>query len=222
MQTFECASGARTNWEKTTGLRLGALRQDVGKSWIHLTGNKRSKEVTFGYRPEGALGDIEWLNCDAPEAVRYLGIFLGAEAAVDKKFEDTVLEKVRTRLRRIRAAGIPRTWAGRNNVIKNLAMSIAVFYITNQTCTTDFLDRSLDVLERDFNDFYEVTASCEERRAAGENTHSSTQVKRKATVQDHADGGTKALDVKSFVAALRMTWITRLLDPAPQIWKDCV
>ena len=39
-------------------------------------------------------------------------------------------------------------------------------------------------------------------------------------VQDHGEGGQRALHVPCFTDSLRATWITRLLDPAPQPWKN--
>ena len=47
-------------------------------------------------------------------------------------------------------------------------------------------------------------------------------VSHNTLIQDHTDGGVRALAVTEFAEALRMTWIRRLMDPAPQLWKALV
>ena len=47
-------------------------------------------------------------------------------------------------------------------------------------------------------------------------------VKEMAAIQDHRDGGIRMLEPWLFTKALQATWIRRLLDPAPQQWKNIV
>ena len=41
-------------------------------------------------------------------------------------------------------------------------------------------------------------------------------------VQERPDGGIRALHPALFATSLRLTWIRRFLDPAPQLWKNLV
>ena len=47
-------------------------------------------------------------------------------------------------------------------------------------------------------------------------------VKADTIVQNHVDGGIRALHPALFAESLRMTWVRRLLDPTPQVWKNLV
>ena len=47
-------------------------------------------------------------------------------------------------------------------------------------------------------------------------------VKADTLVQNYVDGGIRALHPHLFAESLRLTWIRRLLDPTPQVWKNLV
>ena len=81
------------------------------------------------------------------------------------------------------------------------------------------LDRIVADWTRRHWEFYESTKTVRE----GSGLHSSIALVRRATAcQDHASAGTLALDVTQMARSLQMTWVRRLLDPAPQVWKNIV
>ena len=60
-----------------------------------------------------------------------------------------------------------------------------------------------------------VTSSCGNRRP-------QWLIAANTLVQDYSDGGVRALHPTLFTESLRLTWIRKLLDPSPQLWKNIV
>ena len=102
-----------------------------------------------------------------------------------------------------------------------MIFGIAVFYVTNQKPAN--LDELVSDWEAKFNAFYDATEAADVRAAAGAARGTPpVLVKRLTTCQDHGDGGTRALDVRSMVRSLRLTWLRRLCDGTCTPWKDLV
>ena len=118
-----------------------------------------------------------------------------------------------------RGVGLPKSYYGRILIQKVLLMGMAVFFVTKQ-CPSS-MGALLQAWSRDCWDLLWSTDSGDQRAAAGGVRGRPPSLARHVTaVQDHCDGGIRALHVPLFADALRTTWIRRLLDPAPQPWKD--
>ena len=101
------------------------------------------------------------------------------------------------------------------------SLALVIFHLTNQSPPD--LGGILDLWSRDIWDMYWSTKAGEERVANGDQRGRPPSLARHGSeVQDHADGGTRALDVHAFTAAIHTTWVRRLLDPAPRPWKNIV
>ena len=121
--------------------------------------------------------------------------------------------------RRRRAAGLPRTVYGRAIVQKVLLMGSAVFFVTNQ-CPNG-LSHLVREWSRQMWDLLWSTSTGDAREAAGaDRGRPPSLVRHATTVQDYADGGARALHVERFFHALRISWVLRVLDPMPSIWKN--
>ena len=257
MVDYHCAAGAATNWGKTLGLRLGALRgamptaaeldrmgalasirwQDEGTDEVHagcevevdglpsrpdvnLQKGLVTQQLPSGWEVQigDALHVFDTRNLRVL-ACRHLGIWLGGPHAVRAAWVQRVAGKMAERLNSLRATGLPASVYGRVVVQKVLFLGIAVFYATNQV---PFGMRALvDGWSQDCWRLFWATTSEEERAAAGQHGGRAPSLVRHATaVQDHADGGVRAAHVGLFVEALRTMWVRRLLEPAPQPWKN--
>ena len=207
---YEIASGAATNWKKTKGLLMGTLRRPLAQGPVCLITPPRT----------GDLRNVEWHNADGPSTMRYLGIHLGGDKAVEKQWRDSIAVRVEKKLAGIWARGIPRSIFGRVAVQKNLVIATAVFYMTNQSPGN--IRELLAGWARRLWDLIWATGAGEARLASGDRLLPTSLVSHDTLIQDHADGGVRALAVTEFAEALRMTWIRRLMDPAPQLWKALV
>ena len=158
------------------------------------------------------MRNVQWTDVDSDHAVRYLGIFLGSDGAVARKWVERVAGRLTARLASLRTTRGARTWYGRVTVLKTLVFSIANFYIMNQTPPNlkHLLDQWWAQLWRFFWDTPDSS-----RQAAW-------LVKADTIVQNHVDGGIRALHPALFAESLRLTWVRRLLDPTPQVWKNLV
>ena len=206
MADYHLAAGAATNWDKTVGLRLGSLRG--------CTPSQAELDAA------GDLHQVGWRDVDSDEAERYLGIWLGSPAAVQQKWDERVRDRIEQRLHALRAAGLPASVYGRVIVSKVLLAGIAVFYVTNQT-PRDYR-MLVEKLSSDIWLLLWETETGQRRDAAGEARGRPPDCVRRSTcVQDHADGGCRALHVSNFFDALRTMWIRQLLcSPAPHPWKN--
>ena len=205
------ASGAAVNWGKTIGLRCGPLRRPghagATCNWPTPPGAERMR-------------GIQYVDVDSPDASRYLGVYLGSDAAVQNAWLTRIAAGITQRILCLRAAGIPATWYGRTTVAKTLVFAIANFAVMNQmpsnwhTLIANWEDELAELLWS--------TRAGDDRAFHGMPRASPWMVRREAAIQDHGDGGMRALDPRRFSAALRATWIRLLLDPAPQQWKNIV
>ena len=105
MDTFELASGAATNWNKTVGIRAGTLQ---------------------GVQPDATIPpemrDIEWHDAATAPPQRYLGVWLGGRDQVQAEFTRKVSAKLLDRINH-NAKRRPATWQGRSAVLKTLCFS---------------------------------------------------------------------------------------------------
>ena len=148
-------------------------------------------------------------------AARLLGIWLGGENAVRAEWERRVVAKMQQRLHSLRAAGLPTSVYGRVIVQKVLYLGISVFFATNQ------VPRGMHAVLRDWSlnctQLFWETVAAEERAAAGAPGGRPPSLVRLATAcQDHTDGGVRAVNVASFISALRTASSSRstLRSPA--------
>ena len=154
-------------------------------------------------------------------ATRYLGIYLGGPQAVRRDWSERISGSLTARIQQIVSAGVPPSCYGRATAQKTLVISKVVFYATNQMPVN--FSPLLNAWTRELWDLYFSTRAGDEREAAGEaRGRPPTLVRHATVVQDHGDGGARALDTPAFLDALRATWVRRLIDPAPQTWKNII
>ena len=129
----------------------------------------------------------------------------------DTKLTGAITERVKSILR----AGLPPTRYGRTTVQKTLLISKVVFAVTNQAPVEN--ERVVDTWAKQMGHVLWATRSGDEREAAHlDRGAPPSLIPHDVIVQDHGEGGQRALHVPCFTDSLRATWITRLLDPAPQ------
>ena len=84
-------------------------------------------------------------------------------------------------------------------------------------------DALIDTWSRQLWDLFWATRAGEGRVAqGGVRGRPPSLVAHHTAVQDHLDGGVRALYVPTFAESLRVTWFRRLMDPAPRVWKGLV
>ena len=124
LDCHERASGGLNNWDKTYGVRLGSL-------------------ATSTYLPPGWNPRHVDFSQD-PEAVRYLGIFLGSPDAVLRRWYrdatdasnralDDLTSRMEHRLDQWASLGAAVTYAGRNLIVKNSVLAMAWYMVESQT-----------------------------------------------------------------------------------------
>ena len=164
---------------------------------------------------------IQYVDVDSDEATRHLGVYLGSDAAVQRAWLERVASKITQRLARLRTAGIPATWYGRTTVLKTLVFAIANFAIMNQMPPQ--WHTLIEGWEQELAALLWTTRAGDDRAFHGAARGAPVRMVRQTTaIQDHGDGGFRALDPRCFAKSLRATWVRRLLDPAPQQWKNIV
>ena len=146
---------------------------------------------------------------------RYLGVFLGGTLTVQRHWEQHIAPRVTSKIQQLLHAGLPKTCYGRTLAIKTHAFASVIFHITNQAPFD--LDPILGNWTRQFWDLYWATDAWQKNPAGG---HPPSLVRHTTEVQDHSDGGTRALHPTEFAASLHATWIRRLINPSPQPWKN--
>ena len=184
---YEDGSGAVNSWEKTCALRVGSLRDDE-------------------YLPEGWEDGV---NIDCSSAlIRYLGIFLGADEAVAKQWEEKTTKRVRERLNLWRERGVPMTRAGRNVVIRNSVLALAWYLCEHQPLPN--LESMMNAWREDVWDFIARGAIA----AANGTRRGHTNVKHTTLVQDYTEHGTRAVDVELFTRSLHIRKVRSMVEPS--------
>ena len=141
--------------------------------------------------------------------------------AVARAWDTRIIARIADRLEALRASGIPRSVYGRVLLQKNLLFGKAVFFATNQVPLG--MATMVEDWQRSFTDLLWSTTSGDHRASAGaQRGRPPSLVRLPTAVQDHSDGGCRALHVQLFTEALRVSWVRRLLDPAPAPWKNLV
>ena len=189
---YSNASGAVLSLSKSYGMRIGRLRhsrRDLPQGWVE----GRDLQIT-------------------QDAVRYLGIFLGAADKVRAVWDTRLTAKMRSRYAKWRERALPRTRGGRNIVVRNSVLSCGWYMVEGQ-----FIDSLADVLEewrRDAWRFFEG--------GAPGGSKGRTDVARAVLIQDYPEGGVRCQDVEAFVDSLYVRRVLRLADPAPHPLKGLV
>ena len=189
---YALASGAVLSLPKSYGMRIGRLRHS---RYDLPPGWKAGRDIQFTDDP-----------------VRYLGIFLGAPKAVREVWDARVTGKMEQRWARWRAQAMPRTRGGRNIVVRNSVLSCGWYMVEHQWIPS--LDQVLEGWRKEAWGFFEGAVFAGARGRAA--------VPRAVLVQDYHEMGVRAQDVESFVDALRVRWVRRLVDPAPHPYKGLV
>ena len=79
----------------------------------------------------------------------------------------------------------------------------------------------VDAWSRECWDMLWSTSTGDARDAAGGvRGRPPSLVRHDTAAQDHCDGGCRALHLPLFTKALHTTWVRRVIDPAPQPWKN--
>ena len=193
LTTYEKGSRhAKNSWPKTEGLRIGSLAD--------------STHLPDGWDPT----HISW-----PTAVKSLGIPSGDDDRVKDMWDQKTTKAITGCFTNWRTRSMPKTGYGRTLVIKSSAMSRAWYLVSNGTPPdSKSLDEYMAEWRQHAWDFY-----YESFWTPGVRGH-AIAVKQQTLVQDHADGGQRALCIESFVRALYARWGRRLLRPTPMPWKN--
>ena len=188
--TYSKASGAVLSLPKSFGMRIGRLRHsryDLPQGWVE------GKDIQFTDDP-----------------VRYLGIFLGAPAAVKAIWDSRITAKMQRRWAKWRTRSMPRTRGGRNIVNRNSVLSCGWYAVEGQWLPE--LPAILEGWRQEAWRFFEGSSAGRGRAA----------VSRDVLVQDYHEMGVRCPDVESFVDSLYVRWVRRLSDPAAHPYKGLV
>ena len=206
MDTHERASGGLNNWLKTFGLRLGPLAG--------------STALPLGWDPN-------WVTFSS-DPVRYLGIYLGCDERVARKwcaclYDEIVradsrdlTSRIERRFEEWAALGVGASYTGRNLVVKNSVLAMAWYMVESQAI--DDLDDILSHWQRAAWRF--VEASRDALCHGPPSRSSAHRVARLVLSQDYAEGGRRCLDIECFARALRMRSVRALFEPSSHPFQN--
>ena len=181
LEIYEEGAGALNSWEKTEGMRIGS---SVGETTLP-TGWKEGEDIVT-----------------SSGVIRYLGIFLGTNDEVAKKWLQRTTKRIKDKANIWRERRMPKTRAGRGTALKNSILAQAWFLVENQTPAG--IEQMMESWRKEAWSFYGNHTS---------RTNCSTNISHTTLIQDYPEGGQRAPDVENFCKAIHTTKLRRMLEP---------
>ena len=170
---------------------FSSLKLNLNKSEACWIGAKRGSNKT--------PINCKWININC-NAIRSLGIFNSYDTDLEEKlnFLDN-LKSIKEILNIWKHRGL--SLAGRILIFKSLTLS-KVLYASTMKCPSKQVVDQLNVMQRGFIW-----------------NNKKPKIKHSTLVADYSEGGYKDIDIRTKLTALKVAWVTKLLDDNFHPWK---